>query len=1029
MSDTASRTAAKPQAASRARQPAQPRGSAAQPRSALAALQADAGNRAVSALLGGGAPLSPAVRDEMEARFGESFAAVRVHDGPQAARSATALAAHAYTRGEHIVFNARRYAPEGGDGRRLLAHELAHVVQQRRGGAAPALDPQAPHEQAADRAADAVAAGATSVAVEGGTGVGVACDNWFTRKYKALKEEIPEDYREIAADLVKGTADAVVSTTMSPFLPPPVTEGWGSAAVTAADLLAEGDIEQIQEDVKGAARDRLLDVVGGTSGIVKQATEIVDTAIWVGQENRAARESAIEAAGGKESLGGTFVQGLYESASNLLLPGAGLALDAYAAGGDFLAEAGGQDDFGRPSLTRLYSGAADSLIKSIEETVGGTPDDPGLFTRAEKAELTTMIGSQVALAFIGAEEVKLVLNAAGALGSLRGVVETMRHNKDWASDPTFWGHIIGGVLSVVGLGSSIAKPKIIQMVLKYGWVAAAVPPMVAMLQDYTAYLNGEISEEECDQRMKKHFAAACNVLKDAILHISQSGGGKGGAPEEGPPAAPKSATVSEGEGGAPASSRSGAPPEGEASVTPPTKATTPAPVSGEANVVPIGEGAALPQSAASKKLDAALAKQPVEQAGTVTPLRPRKSRTLPHDTEPVTQALPREEKLAVGQTHGAEGGAAKRPPLSVVADPDAPRASATTGGGGRAGGPALGAAKPEVHGGGTASGTGRPTGGRRPPSRKPSGPAPTKKRSEVPDGKPPAVDAIEARLKALEGTEVPPELARPKAAGIALVRKSAKSNPARARKLLQALEAELESANVVLPGQTLEPETRRMLGGGREASDLSEDAPRIHSEERKNLPERADERFPWQVSEEDAALVQGEFPQLPGKGWRAQRPIRSRPAGSERGSGKSGKYGGKKPTKDREEVFAEEDGTEFVVVDKGRTQRGDTKPELFHPGGPGQAPISVEVKNWPLGDEAVAGDPFLMTDFIQKTGHQAQLRAANLPSNTEQYLIIDLRGQTVSKATQEGIKRDLEVSSNGAYQADRIRFLTWGSSE
>ena len=70
-----------------------------------------------------------------------------------------------------------------------------------------------------------------------------------------------------------------------------------------------------------------------------------------------------------------------------------------------------------------------------------------------------------------------------------------------------------------------------------------------------------------------------------------------------------------------------------------------------------------------------------------------------------------------------------------------------------------------------------------------------------------------------------------------------------------------------------------------------------------------------------------------------------------------------------------------------------------------------------------------MTDFILKTGHQAQLRAANLPSNTEQYLIIDLRGQTVSKASQEGIKRDLEVSSNGAYQADRIRFLTWGSSE
>lgn len=121
-----------------------------------------------------GQPLDPALRADMEARFGESFADVRVHDDAHAHRSAAALQASAYTVGPHVVFSRDRFAPQATPGRRLLAHELAHVVQQRRGGAAPVLSPQAPHEAAAEQAASQVAAGQASVQVAGGTGVGVA---------------------------------------------------------------------------------------------------------------------------------------------------------------------------------------------------------------------------------------------------------------------------------------------------------------------------------------------------------------------------------------------------------------------------------------------------------------------------------------------------------------------------------------------------------------------------------------------------------------------------------------------------------------------------------------------------------------------------------------------------------------------------------------------------------------------------------------------------------------------------------------
>lgn len=143
---------------------------------ALGALHAAAGNGAVTQLLGGGAPLADDVRSEMEARFGESFADVRIHDDAAAHRSSDALDANAYTVGNRIAFSAGRYAPQAGEGKRLIAHELAHVVQQRRGGAAPALSSDAPHEHGADAAAQAYASGQGAVVVQGSTGVGVARD-------------------------------------------------------------------------------------------------------------------------------------------------------------------------------------------------------------------------------------------------------------------------------------------------------------------------------------------------------------------------------------------------------------------------------------------------------------------------------------------------------------------------------------------------------------------------------------------------------------------------------------------------------------------------------------------------------------------------------------------------------------------------------------------------------------------------------------------------------------------------------------
>ena len=77
-----------------------------------------------------GRPLEPAVLQDMEQRFGHDFSRVRVHSGAIAEQSAQEVNANAYTVGHNMVFGAGRFAPETYEGRKLIAHELTHVVQQ-----------------------------------------------------------------------------------------------------------------------------------------------------------------------------------------------------------------------------------------------------------------------------------------------------------------------------------------------------------------------------------------------------------------------------------------------------------------------------------------------------------------------------------------------------------------------------------------------------------------------------------------------------------------------------------------------------------------------------------------------------------------------------------------------------------------------------------------------------------------------------------------------------------------------------------
>jgi hypothetical protein len=86
--------------------------------------------RDIAASRGGGAPLPAPVRTFMEPRFAADFSNVRVHTGARATELSNQLNAHAFTIGRDIYFNDGQFKPETSAGRELIAHELAHTIQQ-----------------------------------------------------------------------------------------------------------------------------------------------------------------------------------------------------------------------------------------------------------------------------------------------------------------------------------------------------------------------------------------------------------------------------------------------------------------------------------------------------------------------------------------------------------------------------------------------------------------------------------------------------------------------------------------------------------------------------------------------------------------------------------------------------------------------------------------------------------------------------------------------------------------------------------
>ncbi|GCD96701.1 eCIS core domain-containing protein [Embleya hyalina] len=479
-------------------------------------------------------PLDAALRGSMERSFGTSLGDVVVHTDADAAASAEHLDAKAYAVGRHVVFGPGRYDPHSTAGRALIGHELAHVVQQRRGGPRPGprgVHPSGTAAEGAAHTAGARAAAGLSAPVAGGTAPGVS---------RAPKNEAEEEAER--AELRENRAAAMVA-------------------------------------------------LGATEGVALEVTGAVDTLIGLGYGAHDAGRLGVRKAASLLGLSGdqtTVVQAWYEGASG------GFVLDAVR---DRAKAAGLVDPYtGVPALSPGVTKAGDLTEAYFDRVSGGhAPDDGSLFSDRELTQIAVQLGVKTILAYTGGEEVLLALKVLGVASSVEAILNAINANPEgWPSDSRFWLQVVGAVLNVAGLAASSAGKRLAALLLDAALATLSTAPAVRKLWVDWKGAHGPDRDAVLEQDLKDVVRALIAVMHQILLHAAGyrrskapgGGGTEGGAGREhaGPPvrqpqpaadahAGPPPAPAHAGAGTAPA----GATTAGPATPAPPAAAPAAAP--------------------------------------------------------------------------------------------------------------------------------------------------------------------------------------------------------------------------------------------------------------------------------------------------------------------------------------------------------------------------------------------------------------------------------------------------------------------
>ena len=283
-------------------------------------------------------PLDPSTRTTLHPTFGHSIDTVRIHADSEADKIASELDARALTVGRDIYFRSGEYAPARADGRNLIAHELAHVVQQERFGTPSGFGLSRSSDSSeieADSAASSAAAGLPAVV------------NATPNAAIARKEEEEESWLEKAAwfagEHLPGIGDSVEAAHgfaegMTKTDPLDQAAGFATAASGIAGQAAEfGGFELFGEAGLLGEGGGIMSALGGGSLVGEGG--VVSTLMGAGS------------AGGIEGVAGTILPSLFGGAEGAAaLPGiagapalealGGVGLEGAAALGPYAAVAG-----------------------------------------------------------------------------------------------------------------------------------------------------------------------------------------------------------------------------------------------------------------------------------------------------------------------------------------------------------------------------------------------------------------------------------------------------------------------------------------------------------------------------------------------------------------------------------------------------------------------------------------------------------------------------------------------------------------
>jgi hypothetical protein len=225
---------------------------------------------------GGGKPLPDQTRDFMETRFGNDFSQVRIHDNAESVQMSQDLKAQAFTHGNDIYFNSGKYNPGSTSGKRLLAHELTHTIQQtgpsaispkrlaKKAEKTNKRSPQIAQSPLADRnTSDSPLAGYTAITVQPKLVVGAVGDR-YEQEADRVADQVVQWQAQSATESVQRSDNAPDGTVANDVTGETVAPT-ASISSIQRHTLQRSKKDDIKDDVRDAIKGINQEVDGKTT--------------------------------------------------------------------------------------------------------------------------------------------------------------------------------------------------------------------------------------------------------------------------------------------------------------------------------------------------------------------------------------------------------------------------------------------------------------------------------------------------------------------------------------------------------------------------------------------------------------------------------------------------------------------------------------------------------------------------------------------------------------------------------------------